>query len=182
MGAKSTKCLSGLRVQKTARAGKHHDNRGHGLYLLVSTDGRKRWEQRITVGGRRRTLGLGRYPDVSLCDARQRALRNYLLVYDGVDPLVHKREQKRSVPTFAEAVEQVIELRRSDWSSSQMEKQWRRSLECHVFLTLGHLLVSEIQTQDVVKVLKGVRERLPKSVPRVRQQISVVLSWAVGLG
>ena len=182
MGVNSRKYLNGLRVQKTARAGKYHDNKGHGLYLVVTSDGRRRWEQRITVGGRRRTLGLGRYPDVSLCDARQRALRNVLLVLDGVDPLVHKREQNRRVPTFAEAVEEVIELRRSTWTAPQMERRWRRSLERHACPKLGHLLVSEIHTQDVVKLLKSLRERLPKSVPRVRQQISAVLSWAVGFG
>ena len=182
MGAESKKGLNALRVHKTTCAGKYHDNKGHGLYLVVAPDGRRRWEQRITVGHRRRTLGLGRYPDVSLCDARRRALRNYLLVADGVDPLVHKRAQNRRVPTFAEAVEEVIALRRSEWTAPHQEKRWRRSLEIHVCPTLGHLLVSEIHTQDVVKVLKMLRERLPKSVPRVRQQISAVLSWAVGIG
>ena len=63
-----------------------------------------------------------------------------------------------------------------------MEQRWRRSLDIHVRPKLGHLLVSEIHTADVLKLLKSLRERLPKSVPRVRQQISAVLSWAVGLG
>ena len=91
MGVKSGMCLNALRVHKAARAGRYYDNKGHGLYLIVTPDGRRRWEQRITSGSRRRTLDLGRYPDVSLALARQRALRNVLLVADGLDPLVHKR-------------------------------------------------------------------------------------------
>ena len=178
MGLKSGKCLSAMGVHKCVRPGRYHDNKGHGLYLVVTPKRNKRWEQRITFGGRRRTLGLGRCPDVSLSLARQRALRNVLLAADGVDPLVHKRAQNRRVPTFTEAMEEVIALRRTDWTAPRMEQRWRRSLEIHVCPKLGHLLVSDIQTVDVVGVLKSLRERLPKSVPRVRQQISAVLAWA----
>ena len=63
-----------------------------------------------------------------------------------------------------------------------MEQRWRRSLQRHVYPSLGHLPVSDIHTQDVAKVLKRLNERLPKSVVRVRQQISVVLAWARGSG
>ena len=182
MGAKSRHCLNGLRVHKTVRAGKYHDNKGHGLYLVVTPDGRKRWEQRITACGRRRTVGLGRYPDVSLSDARKRASRNCLLAFDGIDPIVHKRAQHRRVPTFAEAADGAISDRRKKWTNPQMEQRWRRSLERHVCPSLGHLLVSDIHTQDVAKVLKRLNKRLPKSVVRVRQQISVVLAWARGSG
>ena len=182
MGVKTKKGLSALFVQRITRAGKYHDNKGHGLYLMVTPDGRKRWEQRITACGRRRTLGLGRYPDVSLSDARKRALRNCLLAFDGVDPIAHKRLQHRRVPTFAEAADGAISDRRKKWTNPQMEQRWRRSLERHVCPSLGHLLVSDIDTQVVAAVLSRLHERLPKSVVRVRQQISVVLAWAVGSG
>ena len=182
MGAKSTKCLNAMYVQKTRVVGNHHDNKGQGLYLVVTPAGRKRWEQRITACGRRRTLGLGRYPDVSLRDARNRASRNCLLAFDGIDPIVHKRAQHRRVPTFAEAADGAISDRRDIWSTPLMEQRWRRSLERHVYPSLGHLLVSDIHTQDVAKVLKRLKKRLPKSVVRVRQQISVVLAWALGSG
>ena len=168
-------------VQKTRCVGRHHDGQGHGLYLCVSDTGKKTWEQRITVNGRRRTFGLGRYPDVSLKVARQRALRNRLLVDDGVDPLAKKRAD-RPVPTFAEAVEEVIRIRRSTWTAKQMERRWRRSLEIYAYPKLGTLRVCDIETPHVVAVLEAVRARAPKSMPRLGQQISAVLSWAVGSG
>lgn len=174
--------MNALYVQKTRSPGRHYDCKGHGLYLDVSPTGSKRWGQRITVPcGRLRDMGLGTWPAVTLQEARVKALEIYAIVQRGEDPLVLKRARSRRVPTFAEAVEEVIELRRPQWTSSRMEQRWRRSLEIHVHPTLGPLLVSEIHTRDVVAVLKKLRERLPKSVPRVRQQISAVLSWAVGL-
>ena len=180
MSAKSIG-LNASRVQKTKRVGKHHDNKGHGLYLCVSDIGTKRWEQRITLGRRRLTLGLGRFPDVSLHEARKRALRNRLLVDDGVDPLVAKRFN-RSVPTFAEAVEEVTRLRRPKWTGEKSEQRWRRSLEIHAYPVLRNVRVSEIETCQVVDVLEVVRERAPKSESRVRHQIGVVTAWAVGRG
>ena len=131
--------LTALFVHKTRRVGKHYDNRGHGLYLDVSTTGSKRWEQRITLATRSRYLGLGRYPDVSLREARKRALRNRQLVDDGIDPYVHKRSQgHRIVPTFAEAVEHVIRLRRPKWTGEKTEQRWRRALELYVFSRARH--------------------------------------------
>ena len=168
-------------VRQLRHPGKYHDGSGHGLYLVVSPSGTKRWEQRVTTfGGRRRTLGHGRYPDVSLREARERALRVRALVADGVDPLVHRRTP--AVPTFAEAVEQVIRGRRSDWTSPTMEGQWRRMFERHVYPHLGTFRVSDIETFHIVAVLQALQERLPKSVSRVRHCIGVVTAWAVGQG
>ena len=175
--------LTALFVHKIGRVGKHYDNRGHGLYLSVSDTGSKRWEQRITFNSRCRNLGLGRYPDVSLREARKRALRNRQLVDDGIDPFVHKRSHRhRIVPTFAEAVEHVIRLRRPKWTGEKSEQRWRRAFELDVYPKLGTFRVCDIETRDVVDVLEAVRERAPKSVSRVRHQIGVVTAWAVGLG
>ena len=173
--------LTALYVHKTTRAGRHHDGGGHGLYLCVSDTGAKRWEQRITVGGRRRTLGLGRYCDVPLKAARQKAMRNWLLADEGVDPLAQKIAN-RPVPTFAEAAEEVIKDRRDSWTAPKMEKRWRRALEIHVYPRLKNFRVTDIETQHVVGLLQAVRTRAPKSLPRIRQYVGAVTSWAVGQG
>ena len=117
--------LTALYVHKTTRVGKHHDGGGHGLYLCVSDTGAKRWEQRITVGGRRRTLGLGRYCDVPLEAACQKAMRNWLLADEGVDPLAQKTAN-RPVPTFAEAAEEVIAIRRDDCVKGNISRKGTR--------------------------------------------------------
>ena len=175
--------LTALFVHKTRRVGKHYDNRGHGLYLCVSDTGSKRWEQRITLDTRSRYLGLGRYPDVSLREARKRALRNRQLVDEGIDPFVHKRSHgHRIVPTFAEAVEHVIRLRRPKWTGEKTEQRWRRGLELYVFPKLGTFRVCDIETHHVGTVLEAVAERAPTSVSQVRQQIAAVTAWAVGQG
>ncbi len=50
-------------------------NDGRGLRLIVTAKGTKRWELWISINRRKRELGLGVFPDVSLQDARDEADR-----------------------------------------------------------------------------------------------------------
>ena len=60
--------LSALFVEKTNKPGKYSD--GLGLYLIVEPTGSKRWEQRLTIRGKRCDLGLGSTKLVTLEEAR----------------------------------------------------------------------------------------------------------------
>ena len=63
--------LSATRTKSLRDPGRYSD--GGGLHLFISKSGRKSWVQRITVDGRRRDIGLGGYPLVSLALAREKA-------------------------------------------------------------------------------------------------------------
>ena len=69
----------------TAGPGKHGD--GRGLFLYVKPSGARSWVLRYQVQGRRRDLGLGAYPDVTLAMARDRALEARRLIAEGEDPI-----------------------------------------------------------------------------------------------
>ena len=80
--------LTARQVQ-TAVPGKHED--GAGLRLVVSPRGARKWVVRVTVAGKRREMGLGAYPTVSLADARRKATEAHRLVADGQDPIQDAR-------------------------------------------------------------------------------------------
>ena len=86
---RSKKPLTAAFVAAVRKPGKYYD--GQGLYLRVYSGGARCWEQRVTILGRRRTLGLGGYPTVTLLAARERALENRRLVASGL------RERRRPV-------------------------------------------------------------------------------------
>ena len=77
---------------------------GLGLSLLVRTaaggNTTKCWTQSVQIDRRPTSIGLGRYPVVTLALARQRALENAQAIAEGRDP---RRRAVRQVPTFAEA-------------------------------------------------------------------------------
>ena len=113
--------LSSAFVRTVAEAGRYCD--GHGLYLDVQPSGSRSWVQRITIGGRRRELGLGGYPIVSLKDARAQAFANRQLARAGGDPLAEKR-RSRNLPTFAAAAEQVWNQLKPGWRNEKYARDW----------------------------------------------------------
>ena len=124
---------TGVRSLKTS--GMHGD--GGGLYFKISRAGTRAWIQRITVAGRRRDLGLGRFPDVGLAQAREAAARNRSLMAAGVDSLAEKR--KATIPTFREAAEQTLKANKPRWRNGEHTATWWQSPERHALPTLADL-------------------------------------------
>ena len=78
--------LTALSVEALNKPGRH----GDGLYLHVAPSGSKSWVQRIVINDRRRDIGLGSYPTVSLAQARSLAADNRSAVAEGREPLAEK--------------------------------------------------------------------------------------------
>ena len=73
--------LSATRVKAFKEPGRYSD--GGGLHLYISRAGRKSWVLRITIDGRRRDIGLGGFPSVSLAGAREKAAEHRAAVAEG---------------------------------------------------------------------------------------------------
>ena len=117
-------------LRSVKEPGKYYDR--DGLFVQVYPSGAKCWQQRISIGGRRRTLGLGGYPVVTLKEAREQALENLRLVRSGGDPLARKRPD--GIPTFGEAAVIVLENYRPTWTDPTRPRVWMSSLERFVRL------------------------------------------------
>ena len=69
---------------------KYHDGEGEGLYITISSPGKGKWSFRYTINKQAREMGLGKFPDVSLLEARQHALINKQLLREKIDPIDEK--------------------------------------------------------------------------------------------
>ena len=164
---------------KTRHAERHCDGASRqGLTLNVGPSHSKSWVQTIMVRGKRRAMGLGPYPAVTLAAARKRAFENSQTARDGGDP----RRPKRRPPRFREAAEQVIDLQASGWTSPKSRAQWQTSLETYAYPTLGDLRVDRIEPADVLAVLTPIWGTRRETAQRVRQRIATVLRWAIANG
>ena len=171
--------LTAAFVRAIGRTGKYGDQ--HGLLLRVTPRGSKQWVWRGTVRGRRVDLGLGGWPYVSLAEARQLAFDHRKLARAGGDPLALKR--KPDVPTFAEAVETVIEIHEPNWKGGARSADiWRSSLGRYALPRLGRKRVSDIGTADVLAVLIPIWADKRQTAQRIRQRIGAVMKWAVAKG
>ena len=112
---RKAQALSAAKVRTLTTPGMCSD--GQGLYLRVEPSGSKQWILRVTIAGRRRHIGIGGYPAVSLKGAREAAMEHHRTIRNGLDPVAEKRrlaeERLRPpTPTFAEAAQTVIALRK----------------------------------------------------------------------
>ncbi len=171
-------------VKNASRPGRYGDGRGGlGLGLLVRPALRgglnKPWTQSVRIDGRPTSLGLGRYPVVTLAMARERALENARAIAQGRDP---KRSGK-AVPTFAEALETVIAIHAPHWKDrAGSERQWRASLATYALPRLGAKTVDAVTSADVMAVLLPIWSTRRVTAGRVRQRIGAVMKWAVAQG
>ena len=176
--------LSATFVRNANRPGRYGDGRGGlGLGLLVRPALRgglnKSWTQSVRIDGRPTSLGLGRYPVVTLAMARERALENARAIAQGHDP----RRSGKAVPTFAEALETVIGIHAPHWKDRRgSERQWRRSLATYALPRLGAKTVDAVTSADIMAVLLPIWSTKRVTASRVRQRIGAVMKWAVAQG
>ena len=126
--------LSATRVRAVKEPGRHSD--GGGLHLYISKTGSKSWVLRITVDGRRRDMGLGAFPSVSLAHAREKTTGIRAAVAEGRDPLAEKHVP--ALPTFREAAYAVHKANRPRWRNARHIGSWMQTLERHAMPTLGN--------------------------------------------
>ncbi|QIE41630.1 integrase arm-type DNA-binding domain-containing protein [Rhodobacteraceae bacterium SC52] len=166
------------RKAETAKPGRHGD--GRGLFLYVKPTGARSWVLRYQVQGRRRDLGLGPYPDVSLAMARERASEARRLIALGDDPIAKKKQAKPK--TFRDAALELIESKRPGWKNAKHAAQWTSTLEAYVFPKIGQVQVAKVETADVIGALTPIWSKKPETANRVRQRVEAVIDYATALG
>ena len=150
---------------------------GGGLYLSIAARGSRSWVQRIVVHGKRRDIGLGGYPAVSLALARRRASENSSLVADGGDPIAERRRSEP--PTFRRAALKVHEINLPTWSNKRHIDAWLATLERYAFPVIGDMPIHTVRKSDVLDVLTPIWTSKPETARRVRQRMSKVFRWAM---
>jgi integrase len=168
------------RTVKTAGPGRYSDGTVRGLMLVVRDNGSRSWVLRYQLGGRRRDMGLGPYPEVGLADAREKALdARRLIKRDGKDPISERGRAK--VKTFKEAAQALVESKRPGWRNAKHAAQWGSTLETYVFPKVGALDVQAVDTDAVLDVLRPIWTTKTETASRVRQRIEAVLDYATAI-
>ena len=167
--------LTAARIRSLKTPGRHGD--GDGLHLKISESGTRSWILRVVIAGKRRDIGLGRYPDVSLAQARETAGKHRSLIAAGGDPVAEKR--KVATPTFRDAAERTFQANKPRWRNGKHTVGWWQSLEKHAFPVIGDMPVDRIDEEDVLRILTPIWGVRMETARRVRQRIRTVLKWAM---
>jgi integrase len=178
------KLPSAKQVENWKSPGRHAV--GFGCYLQISGDNGRSWVFRYQRGGRGRHIGLGSVAEVSLAQARDKALHYRRMLRDqGIDPLANRAAMraKESLDaakaiTFKECAERYIAGHEAAWRSPVHRTQWPNTLARYVYPVFGNLPVSAIDTALVTKALETIWSEKPETANRVRGRIESILDWA----
>ncbi|MEZ5755693.1 MAG: integrase arm-type DNA-binding domain-containing protein [Paracoccaceae bacterium] len=160
-----------------------------GLYMQVTPKNGKTWVLRVLVGKKRRDIGLGGFPTVTLAQARDKAREARDMIAHGVDPVEEKKAAKarlilaqRKGLLFKDAVDKALAAKLDGFKNEKHRDQWRSTLDAYAIPALGSLLVQEIDTAAVLRVLQPIWATKTETATRLRGRIEAVLSWATVAG
>jgi integrase len=187
MGRKAVE-MGALAVKNLSKPGLHFVGGVDGLALQITPSGARSWVFRAMMGGRRREMGLGSYPDVPLADAREKARAARSKVWEGVDPIEQKRAAKSALAatkaldmTFRDGAMQYMENHEKGWSE-RSHAQWQSSLAAYVFPKIGGMLMRDIEKAHVLQILQPIWTKKTETASRIRGRIEKILAWATVSG
>lgn len=163
---------------------------GGGLYVHLSPAGGKLWRLFYRFAGKQKTLALGKYPEVSLLEARKRRDEARELLAQGVDPGEKKKEGKAAAAAADLARAMTYEVVAREWFAKYSEG-WTESnrakilarQENDVFPFLGGLSIGEITAPEVLAVARRIEERgAVDTAHRAMQDCSRIFRYAVATG
>jgi len=158
----------------------------NGLSLEISPAGGRLWRFRYWMGGKEGLISLGRYPDVSLKDARERRDEARRMVANGVNPSEARKSQK--AVAVAESI--TFEFVFREWFA-KFQTEWTPGTAADIFdrVTknvlpwLGGRPLLEIKATEILAVVRRVEERgAPEQARRILQKIGQVFRYAEATG
>jgi integrase len=129
--------------------------------------------------GKRREMGLGPYPAISLARARLKAAEHRTAIAEGRDPLEEKNRD--AVPTFSAAAEQCIASLEKGWRNARHRRQWRQTIAEYCG-PIASKSVSDIDTADILRVLQPLWQSKHATSSRVRGRIEKILAYSKARG
>jgi hypothetical protein len=157
-----------------------------GLFLYVTKTGLKSWRWKFRVDGREKVLTFGKYPEVSLVEAREAHTAALKQRRDGLDPAFEKRQAKATAKAAtANTFESMAHSWFAVWSASRSPayaQKVMRAFEKDVFPHLGSAPISRIDETMIVDVLNKMKDRALDQAHRMRQRISEIFEHAEALG
>lgn len=162
--------------------GKYND--GQNLWLWKSSKERGQWVLRLIVHGRRREMGLGSYPDVSIGEARAHAAEARKQLRKGLDP-IEERQARRSKPkrmTVREAIDSCFQSRQAELKGDGLAGRWMSPLENHVIPKIGETPIEDVDQHTLKTILEPIWHSKASTAVKAANRINLALKHAAALG
>jgi integrase len=174
--------LNQLKAKNLAE-GKYAD--GQGLWLVKPEKSRGKWVLRLVVNGQRREMGLGRWPDVSIAEARDLAAEARKKLRAGSDPIEVRAKAKKKKParlTVKQAVDGCFEAKKAELKGEGEAGRWMSPLAVHVLPVIGKTAIEDVDQHVLKKVLEPIWHSKADTARKALNRLSLSLKHAAALG
>ncbi|MGR5487973.1 integrase domain-containing protein [Vibrio alfacsensis] len=162
---------------------------GGGLTVRVRPNGTKTFYFQYThqVSRRKVKLLIGPFPEVSLLQARKQSLEFRELLTRGQDPRDFVEQQKEAeilaeTNQLKDTAAEWFEVKKHSISEDYADDIWR-SLELHIFPSLGKVPISKISAPRIIKILRSIEAKGNlETVKRLNQRLNEIMTYAVNTG
>lgn len=186
---KKAKVLPAIAISHLKEPGFYPVGGVAGLGLQIVPSLAKSWVLRVMIGGRRRKMGLGGFPEVSVSRAREKALQAREKIDNGIDPIDQRKEDRRLLVasrakdvTFRQCAEDYLMAHKASWTNGKHEGQWGRTLEQYAYPVIGDMWVRDVRLEQIMTILEPIWHTKTPTAKRLRGRIEVVLDAAATKG
>ena len=162
---------------------------GKGLFILINPIDSKLWRLRYQhpATGKRKLLGIGAYPALTLSKARLKRDEALTLLSNNIDPKLHwektaKQHNVNNLNTFGIVAKEWLEIKKSEVSQDHAIDIWR-SIEKNVLPLISNTPITDITARLLIESLEPVKARgALETVRRLCQRINEIMNYAANTG
>lgn len=169
---------------KTLSPGKYLES--GGLYFVKKKSGGASWTFRYSLQGQRREMGLGKYPAVTLPQARIMRDKWAFCLAERKDPIEQRAQEikdaRRGDHPFEEIAQQAFEAKKRGLRGDGKNGRWFSPLKIHVIPEIGNISVDDINQNDIVNALQHIWHKKPDTAKKALNRIGIVLKHGAALG
>src|SRR3954452_24063668 len=172
--AYKVKRLSARFVDTIGKSGRYAD--GGGLYLIVSPTGAKRWQLLFRWKGKLKEMGLGSQSGLSLLEARVKATEARSVLRSGRNPIEVRRSSRdadKAAKTFGLVADDLVASLSPGFRNEKHRAQWKTTLRIYA-APIWNKPVAQIETSDILEILRPVWNTKNETASRVRDRIERV--------
>ena len=173
--------LNQLKV-KSLIAGKYAD--GQGLWLVKRDRLHGKWVVRLIVSGKRREMGLGRWPDVSLAEAREQAAQARKKLRGGSDPIEQRAKAKIKPARLSvfQAIASCFEAKKAELKADGEAGRWMSPLSIHILPKIGQIAIEDLDQHVLKQALEPIWHSKADTARKALNRLSLTLKHAAALG
>ena len=157
---------------------------GGGLYVLVHKNGSKYFRLDYRFSGKRKTLALGVYPDMSLREARDQLYTVKKQIADGIDPGIVRRLEKAGAKenTFRAIADEFLQANAKRWSKAH-HRHVSECFERDVCPWIGDRPLKDLSAVEVLTTLRRIVDRgALETAARTKQFIGQAIRYGIATG